>query len=152
MKNQKLTDNDIKKALECCQYEGVETCRDCPMFYTHEFDNEIDFDCGKYIYGRALDLINRLQAETKEKDDVIKAQADAIFLYEGSIKDKAAEIERYKGVIKLLEKDVQTAKSEAIKEFEQKIKAHAYYIDVPKEHRVVDEDDIDAVLKEMTEQ
>ena len=63
-----------------------------------------------------------------------------------------AEIERYKGVIKLLEKDVLTAKNEAVKEFERKIKAHAYYIDVPKEHRVVDEDDIDTVLKEMTEQ
>ena len=67
------------------------------------------------------------------------------------INRQQAEIERYKGVIKLLEKDVANAKSETVKEFERKIKAHAYYIDVPKEHRVVDEDDIDAVLKEMTE-
>ena len=79
---------------------------------------------GKMLLEDTLDLINRQQAE----------------------------IERYKGVIKLLESDVQTAKAEAVKEFERKIKAHAYYIDVPKEHRVVDEDDIDAVLKEMTEQ
>ena len=58
-----MIDEQIMKALECCQYDGVETCRDCPMFYTHEFDNEIDFDCGKYIYGRASDLIKRQQAE-----------------------------------------------------------------------------------------
>lgn len=147
-----MKDNDIKKALECCQYEGVETCRDCPMFYTHEFDNEIDFDCGKYIYGRALDLINRLQAEVKEKDDVIKAQADTIFLYEQVIKDKTAEVERYKGVIKLLEKDVQIAKAEAIKEFAERFKDKYekpfFYLGSYEQFMR----EVDNLVKEMTEQ
>ena len=40
-------------------------------------------------------------------------------------------------------------KAEAYKEFVNKIKVHAYYIDFPKEHRVVDEDDIDNILKEL---
>ena len=73
-----------------------------------------------------------------------------------------AEIERLLKLISAVKKDldiaissydkeIADAKTEAIKEFERKIKAHAYYIDSPKEHRVVDGDDIDAVLKEMTE-
>lgn len=36
---------------------------------------------------------------------------------------------------------------EALKEFVNKLKVHAYYIDFPKEHRVIDEDDIDNTLK-----
>ena len=40
-------------------------------------------------------------------------------------------------------------KAEAHKELVNKIKVHAYYIDFPKEHRVVDEDDIDNLLKEL---
>lgn len=65
------------------------------------------------------------------------------------INRQKAEIERYKGVIKILEKDVTTAKSVTIKELGGRLKIHAYYTDFPKIHRAVDEDDIDAVLKEM---
>lgn len=46
------------------------------------------------------------------------------------IKRQQAEIERYKGVIKLLEKDVSTAKSDAIKQFSEKLKDYAWYYDV----------------------
>ena len=37
------------------------------------------------------------------------------------LREKDAEIERYKGVIRLLEKDVADARSEAITEFEQRL-------------------------------
>lgn len=154
-----MTDNDIIKALECCQYEGVETCRDCPMFYTHEFDNEIDFDCGKYIYGRALDLINRLQAVITEKDEIIKAQADTIFLYERVTKGKNTTIERLKDKL-FLALHTDTAKrnieAEAIKGFAERLKdvltkkgncIHFYGL---KRYDIAVYD-IDNLVKEMTE-
>ena len=61
-----MTEADVIKALECCQYEGIETCKDCPMFNTHEFDNIDDFDCGNYLYKLAFELINRQKAKIAE--------------------------------------------------------------------------------------
>lgn len=46
------------------------------------------------------------------------------------IKRQQAEIERYKGVIKFLEKDVSTAKTDGIKQFSEKLKDYAWYCDV----------------------
>ena len=115
-----VTDNDIKKALECCKAHDFIMCpNDCPLL--------IDEQCSLTMSAEALNLINRQQAEIER----LKAEAD--------MADGSAEAL------------IQTSKTEAIKEFERKIKAHAYYIDVPKEHRVVDEDDIDTVLRDMTE-
>lgn len=76
---------------------------------------------------RALDLINRQQAE----------------------------IERYKDVIKLLEKDVQTAKAEAVKEFAERLKAiFNFGVRVYDGKCTVDGvvHNIDNLVKEMTEQ
>ena len=50
----KLTDAEIKKALECCKKDD---CDNCP----NDFGN-----CYANLAGYALDLINRLQAEEKE--------------------------------------------------------------------------------------
>ena len=77
-----MTDNDIIKALECCEgVGGISYCNNCPMY---DVDN-----CVHILSRESLDLINR----------------------------QKAEIERYKGVIKILENDVKTARAEAIKEF-----------------------------------
>ena len=115
-----MTDNDIKKALECCKAHDFIMCpNDCPLL--------IDEQCSLTMSAEALNLINRQQAEIER----LKAEADMADGYAEAL--------------------IQTSKTEAIKEFERKIKAHAYYIDVPKEHRVVDEDDIDTVLRDMTE-
>lgn len=48
-----LTDNEIKKALECCKEDD---CDNCP----NNFGN-----CYANLAGYALDLINRLQAENE---------------------------------------------------------------------------------------
>lgn len=76
-----MTDNEIIKALECCNQEDM--CDQCPY----------DFACYDEKYKSilskdALDLINRQQAE----------------------------IDRYKGVIQILEKDVAAARNEGVKE------------------------------------
>lgn len=77
------------------------------------------------LHKHALDLINRQQAE----------------------------IERYKGVIKLLEKDVLTAKTEAVKEFAERLKSLQIGLEISGESLYyIPIDCIDNLVKEMTEQ
>ena len=70
------------------------------------------------------------------------------------INRQQAEIERYKGVIKLLEKNVLTAKNEAVKEFAKRLKAE--YADFDELHEEIRHDNlilaIDNLVKEMMEQ
>ena len=67
-------------------------------------------------------------------NEIIKAlegcHCDTLELALDLIKRQQAEIERYKGVIKLLEKDVSTAKTDGIKQFSEKLKDYAWYYDV----------------------
>ena len=63
MPDKKLTDNDIKKALECCQ-KVLPNCRECPV------EEEKRIMCCDLIKGMAVDYINRLEAE----NEVIKSQ------------------------------------------------------------------------------
>lgn len=73
---------------------------------------------------RALDQVNRLQAE----------------------------IERYKGVIKLLENDVLTAKNEAVKEFAERLKSLQIGLEISGESLYyIPIDCIDNLVKDMTE-
>lgn len=83
-----MTDNEIIKALKCCGTERLKG----------QLTDELPCnvcpmrnceDCEIELPDYALDLINR----------------------------QKAEIERYKGVIKILENDIETAKSEAIRGF-----------------------------------
>ena len=98
-----MNDNEIIKALECCAV--MYDCPDCPF----------ECDCGNMgnLSTAAIDLINRLNERDKKNERIIE-------LSDKTIKTQSAEIERYLHSIKLLEKDVQTAKSEAVKEFVKK--------------------------------
>ena len=58
-----MTDNEIKKALECCTTKGA-NCKGCPAFVKVDRSN-----CKKYFRG-AIDLINRLQAENERLKEV----------------------------------------------------------------------------------
>ena len=142
-----MTDNEIIKALECCIKN---TCSECPFY-----KNWSTHRCGE-LRNLTLDLIKQLkerdkkneniiryadktiekqQAETAEANEKLQAQADTIFLYEKVIKDKTAEIERLKSRVEATEISKQklllcfkTAKSEAIKEFAERLKnLTAYY-------------------------
>lgn len=68
-------------------------------------------------YEKALEEINRLNERDKKSERIIE-------LADKTIKAQSAEIERYLHSIKLLEKDVQTAKSEAYKECLTKVKKY----------------------------
>lgn len=67
------------------------------------------------------------------------------------INRQKAAIKRYKCVIKLLESDVATAKSEAIKEFAERLKKERIKPEFPWDSFFVTEEAIDNLVKEMTE-
>lgn len=94
-----MTDNEIIKALEHCTNEVNCTC--CKF-------NTVCI-CLDDLHKAALYFINSLQAEIDFKDKIIKAG-------EGSVETYRAEIEKL--AIKI--------KSEAIKEFAERLKNEAY--------------------------
>ena len=102
-----------------------------------------------------LDLINRQKEKIKEFDEKIVIQ-------QGMIDYQKAEIERLENqntlLLKKKCKDINTArkiiKSEAIKDFAKRLKETAYsYSDISGyRSTVVDADNIDNLVKEMTEE
>ena len=81
MPDNKLTDNEIIKALECCIEKGK--CNDCPCYLPY------GINCAYHKNKTALDLINRLQAENsnltsdltslRQKFDNLQAENDDLF-------------------------------------------------------------------------
>ena len=97
-----MTDNEIVKALECCDMAGgAFDCKKCPNFK--------DFaECKESLSRCALDLINRQKVEIERLNgylDVIsystdKIKAEAIKEFAERLKEKACRISvSYKGEI-----------------------------------------------------
>ena len=78
-----MTDNDIKKALEC--HIKLHCWNDCPN--ATEERQLLNKSCSRMIAEDALDLINRQQAEIEKLERIIRF-ADRV------IKNQEAEIER----------------------------------------------------------
>lgn len=101
-----MTDNDIKKALECCK---TGNCDECPFYGRKE-------DCEVELPEEALDLINRLEAEIERLENEIEEANEA---------DREAELQALKESkdnAKLFCEAINHAKSEAIKEFAEELK------------------------------
>ena len=99
-----MTDNEIIKALECCS-EPYNICAECPM------PNHIKDDCrcGEHLANYALDLINRQQEEIERLQNTINDILDRKPI--------------------LVERAEKYAKSEAIKEFAEKLKEIVKFTD-----------------------
>ncbi len=111
------------------------------------------YPCAFYV-PQLLEVIKNKEAEIfklKKEVEHFQLKNSELFKLKNNLVEetdyKDAEIERLKDHIVDLNKKV---KHEAYREFVCRIKAHAYYIDFPKEHRVVDEDDIDNAINELT--
>ncbi len=120
-----MTDNEIVKALECC---GVDPnsgkYADCKNCPLDTLD---DANCFYFVIQQhALDLINRQKAEIESLREII------------SVIDET------------LKKCAALANAEAIKEFAERLKAEGFH------HKnfgdLVQFEDIDALVKEMTEE
>lgn len=112
-----MTDAEIIKALECCA--GDDGCDVCPMYKPSS-------ECITELQGKALDLINRLQAD---KEALIAGQETL----QKVLAEKAAEVEKLKNdcfcisnerdaIGDCLNEAVEEAKAEAIKEFAENCK------------------------------
>jgi hypothetical protein len=126
----KITDKDIIEALECCI--SAESCCECG--YTKICD-------GTTIHQFALALINRLKA------DVIH--------YRRKAQNQKQELSRLNTEIERLKKgwkadviETQNIKSEAIKEFAERLKTETFLPKGSVEHAFL-KDDIDNLVKEM---
>ena len=120
----KLTDEQIKKALECCVKGNIDnSCPECPL---------VDYDgCMEHLVVYLADLINRLQAEIEMFDRTVKEYA---YLYDKHINTPFNHI-----------------KAEAYKEFVERLKEYKCSYDLPDYHSfvAVDVEDIDNLLKEL---
>ena len=121
-----LSDNEIKKALECCVNNTNEDCNKCVC-------SGSNVSCVDVLLTNALDLINRLQAENKRLSTLAKLGNTRANDYR-VMRDRAlkaeAENERLQDHIKegidlakQLPEMVSLAKAEAYKEYHIKAKA-----------------------------
>ena len=148
-----MTDNEIIKALGCCQHRSdVIICNsNCPLFEWCEDEDNDDNVCNL-----ALDLINRQEQEKHNLEVELKAMR-------GAANSFKAENERLKNAYKqcAFERDayieientaIAEAKAEAYKEFAERLKERKYQSSdwSHGEHPyVVEESDIDDVYEEM---
>ena len=146
MNDKKLTDSEIKKALECC---GRESCFGCPYHGKCHQGNPMITD--------ALDLITRQQAKIdnlKVENQSLRSAANSLKMH---YEEAQAEIERLNKVyqsnqqlINALNKSYFLAKTEAYKEFAERLK---YFI-IPQKadgytREIILKRDIDNLVKEM---
>lgn len=96
----KLTDEEIKKALECC----IEVKKDC---YGCSLQNK--WNCDNALIQNALDLINRQKAEIESLKNSLHEYID---------KEDISELKMYE----LLAKTKSEAYKECLKKFEKNIK------------------------------
>ena len=132
MKEHKFTDDEIIRALEACK-SGYCTVRKCP-FYDATEDDDI-CACTSRLSNNALALVNRQKAENERLTAMVEAAED----YLNPLPFKNAYDEA-----------IDKAKSEAIKEFAERLKEQAMQKFDWNEYVEVDE--IDKLVKEMTEE
>ena len=130
-----MTDEQIIEALECCS--TGKSCYDvCP------FDDKFGItSCTKKLSNAALNLINRQKAEIESLKQIVEQQDKEILTLQKRIINWRADID-YRP---------EDIKSEAIKEFVERLKSE--YED-EKQGRYINwlmDDIIDNLVKEMTE-
>ncbi|MEE1239285.1 MAG: hypothetical protein UHO61_05115 [Acutalibacteraceae bacterium] len=160
MKNKKLTDSEIKKALECCSKKN---CKQCPNFSE-------DIECSEKLINLTLDLITRQQAELENLKVELQSMRGAANSLKMHYEEAQAQIERLKKTeIEIddfcrrlcrmrmlngnaiasyedLQNYIQQEKSEAVKEFAARLKEKRKKAITCE---VVIVDDIDNLAKEM---
>ena len=158
----KLTDAEIKQALECCVLQKQKCPSSCPLLDR--------YNCQKILFKSILDLINRQKQEIgeltafanqlekqrnmwMEKCDEIqvtnKYLQERNVILKGLVDTQKADNERLKEQFhyldiecERLEKENETVKAEAYKEFAERLKNEMH-------DRFLWQEDIDNLLKEL---
>ena len=120
-----MTDNEIIKALKCCNKPiGENSCTECAFYHSGK--------CSSNMLNAALDLIKRQKAEIERLNIELQAMRSAANSYK---------------------KHYETAKSEAIKEFAEKLKEYSFLDNLSLDGKeTVYVDDIDNLVEEMMEE
>ena len=132
----KLTDNEIIKALECCipQHNNNKTCEDCPLD-THRAKTD-GLWCDTILMQNALDLINRQKAEIFALNARLEGSQEVNKILK-------AEIERLKEKYELVYQPKAMVRAEAIKAFAERLKGKLSF------GKYIQPDQIDNLVKEM---
>ena len=129
-----MTDKDIIKALEYCSKSSwLSDCDGCPCY--DEKEDIQTSECQERLMKNVLNLINRLQAEIERLNALI------------------AETNKQRGKVIHAITRIDEVKTEAYKEFAEKLKEKAYLNDGVNGFRdlIVEVDDINNILEELTE-
>ena len=146
-----MTDEQIIKALEYCNTDVREnTCPKCAFYKKHR--------CSILMLNAVSDLINHQKAEIEELKTEIERMEDENYTLKNKIEIRDNLIEqlgsdidiKYNTIYTMREK-LKNSKSEAIKEFAERLKEKLQW-DVEFYNKIVFEDDIDKLVKEMTEE
>jgi hypothetical protein len=110
-----MNDNEIVKALECCNNPpGKADCRTCPFYHS-------EGRCTENMLSNALDLINRLQAEI-ERLKTVHYCIDKVILGKQEFAIADEYLIAYQNALERLYNNI-NLKSEARKEFAERIKS-----------------------------
>ena len=129
----KITDSEIIKALEC--YMDCD-CKNCPC-------QTEDSHCLDLDEGLILDLINRQKAEIERLEKRLDMSRKELS------RRRERNIQNSELNLKLLS-ELKIVKSEAIREFAERLKVKAAWD--ARDNTVVHLYDIDSIVKEMTEE
>lgn len=137
------TDDEIVRALECClQSRSMDDCKklNCPAYV----NNDCYFMSNVKAYSYEDALFKGLCTQLL---DLIKRQQAEIASLKTDLEDIATEYDAYKEAVEVA---LVETRAEAIKEFAERLKekaASTFY----EERKYVDTEDIDELVKEMTE-
>jgi hypothetical protein len=123
--NSELKDEEIIKALECCENIKDSTCKHC-CFYR-------DSHCVANMAKNALALINRQKAEIEKNENIIRLADKTIETQNAEIERLLQKMQQAYGIqVEVSEKVEKEIKSEAIKEFWGKLKeTRQWEVDIP---------------------
>lgn len=120
MTDQKFTDAETVKALECCNTPG--SCSECPYYVINEV--EYDGSCVQNLIMDILPIINRQKAEMERLQAVHADMTESLRLAAEANKDMQAEIEAKEeeyadllGQRNAVEMMLENIRTEAIKDF-----------------------------------
>ena len=126
-----MTDNEIIKALECCTNcicNHAKTDTECPLV-------KMSF-CKNYLMKESLALINRQKAEIERLHNEVKEKTETITFLKNQATGWSIDFCNLKSKL-------ETAKSEAIKEFAEKLKEELSF------GKYIQFDQIDNLVKEV---
>ena len=143
-----MTDDEIIKALECCDFTDIKACEECPLYHT--------FDCSFVIIDKTLDLVNRQNTEIErlKQENKEYCEDNRIIAYQRNQRDKEIRaLHNQLNGLNFMDKQI---KSESVKKFAEKLKDSAdktriKNMETEKVVFYMDEFKLDNLVKEMAE-